>query len=98
MGNNKCKICGSAAINHHLHGRDGSDPDLCDVCFWRNRAWNLPEHYQIFDILERLWVAGFETIHQDRRWHLFAPDGEGIISGKTFRELCVNIVLEGIDA
>jgi len=34
----KCKICGSMAINHHLHARDGSDPDLCDVCFWRNRA------------------------------------------------------------
>ena len=34
----KCKICRSMAINHHLHARDGSDPDLCDVCFWRNRA------------------------------------------------------------
>lgn len=33
-----CSKCGSYAINHHLHGRDGSDPDLCDVCFWRKRA------------------------------------------------------------
>lgn len=33
-----CKKCGSHAINHHLHGRDGSDRDLCDVCFWRKRA------------------------------------------------------------
>lgn len=31
-------MCGSAAINHHRHGRDGSDPDLCDVCYWRKRA------------------------------------------------------------
>jgi hypothetical protein len=30
--------CGSYAINHHCHGRDGSDPDLCDVCYWRKRA------------------------------------------------------------
>jgi hypothetical protein len=35
--------CGSYAINHHLHGRDGSDGHLCDVCFWRSRAINLLE-------------------------------------------------------
>jgi len=34
----KCSKCGSYAINHRLHGRDGSDPDLCDVCYWRKRA------------------------------------------------------------
>ena len=28
------------AINHNHHGRDGSDPDLCDVCYWRKRAKN----------------------------------------------------------
>lgn len=33
----QCK-CGSWAINHHLHGRDGTDDDLCDVCYWRKRA------------------------------------------------------------
>lgn len=33
-----CKRCGSYAINHRLHGRDGSDPDLCDVCYWRKRV------------------------------------------------------------
>ena len=32
-----CKRCGSHAINHRSHGRDGSDPDLCDVCYWRKR-------------------------------------------------------------
>jgi hypothetical protein len=34
----KCKRCYSCAINHHCHGRDGSEPELCDVCFWRSRA------------------------------------------------------------
>ena len=35
----KCKICGSHAINEHLHGRKvGEDMDLCDVCYWRERA------------------------------------------------------------
>ncbi len=33
-----CKECGSYAINHHCHGRDGSDGDLCDVCYWRKLA------------------------------------------------------------
>ena len=33
-----CEECGSYAINHHCHGRDGSDGDLCDVCYWRKRA------------------------------------------------------------
>lgn len=32
-----CSECGSYAINHHCHGRDGSEPDLCDVCYWRKR-------------------------------------------------------------
>lgn len=33
-----CKRCGSYAINQNEHGRDGTDPDLCDVCYWRKRA------------------------------------------------------------
>ena len=36
---NRCKLCSSQAINLTAHGRDGtSDPDLCDVCYWRTRA------------------------------------------------------------
>ena len=38
-----CK-CGSRAINHHSHGRDGSRGDLCDVCFWREKASALEDH------------------------------------------------------
>lgn len=34
----QCKNCGSRAINHNDHGRDGTDPELCDVCYWRKRA------------------------------------------------------------
>jgi hypothetical protein len=33
----QCK-CGSYAINHNCHDRDGSDGDLCDVCYWKKRA------------------------------------------------------------
>lgn len=36
---NKCKRCGSHAINENEHGREpGKDLDLCDVCYWRNVA------------------------------------------------------------
>lgn len=35
----RCRICHSYAINPHLHGRDpAADLDLCDVCYWRERA------------------------------------------------------------
>ena len=51
----KCKRCGSHAINHHLHDRDGSGPDLCDVCYWRDRA-ERAEVWQLFAM--RLENAG----------------------------------------
>jgi hypothetical protein len=35
---NRCKRCGSYAINQNSHGRvSGVDLDLCDVCYWRKR-------------------------------------------------------------
>jgi len=52
--------------------------------------------FPIFDILERLYNGGFTTRKQGDRWWLFTPDGEDVISGETFRELCVNIVMSGL--
>lgn len=34
----RCKRCGSYAINPNSQGRDDSDADLCDVCYWRKRV------------------------------------------------------------
>lgn len=35
-----CVMCGSQAINDHLHGRErGVDLDLCDVCYWKKRYY-----------------------------------------------------------
>jgi len=34
----QCKNCGSCAINHNHYGRDGTDPNLCDACYWRTKA------------------------------------------------------------
>ena len=34
----KCKRCGSYAVNPNHHGREpGVDLDLCEVCYWRKR-------------------------------------------------------------
>ena len=49
---NKCKRCGSYAINPHLHGRGHTDKNLCDVCFWRGRAIDLAIEIATTDIVK----------------------------------------------
>ena len=45
MSIKSCRVCGSYAINEHLHGRiPGAKPDLCDVCYWREVANSLGFH------------------------------------------------------
>ena len=49
---NQCRECRSYAINPGTRGRDESDLDLCDVCYWRTRAERLEaivKHIQIHD-------------------------------------------------
>lgn len=73
-----------------LAGNWTTDEDA--VKQWEGR----PDVYPIFDILPRLWADGYKTKEQDGKWWLFSCGGEGIISGRDFRGLCVNIVLAGI--
>jgi hypothetical protein len=54
------------------------------------------EFYAIFDILERLFSEGYTTQKLGERWWLFDNGGERVVSGVTFRDLCVNIVLRGL--
>ncbi len=54
-----CERCGSFAINHAAHGRDGSEPSLCDVCYWRQRteqctASNAAKDAEIASLRDRL--------------------------------------------
>lgn len=60
------------------------------------RHADLADLFPIFDILPRLWALDFITVEQDGRWWLFDKTGDGVISGETFRDLCVNIVLAGL--
>lgn len=65
----KC-ACGSYAINHGHHGRDGSDRDLCDVCYWRKRA------------VEVGWVNLTDNVPPPGRVVLFwSPDREMAFTG-----------------
>lgn len=48
-----CKRCGSFAINPGQHGRDLTDLDLCDVCYWRKRAEELEKDIDEFNINEQ---------------------------------------------
>lgn len=40
---NQCNQCRSYAINLNQNGRDDTDPDLCDACYWRRRATQAEE-------------------------------------------------------
>jgi len=37
---NKCKQCGSYAINPHM-ASGSRNPDLCDLCYWKNETSSL---------------------------------------------------------
>jgi len=52
-----------------------------------------PDLYPVFDILESLLQRGCTIQEQDDRWWLFDKDGEGVISGQTLRDMCVNLVM-----
>lgn len=72
---NKCTECGSYAINHHCHGRDGSDQELCDVCYWRVRATDyatleaecerLRAQVSALQPLANSWQSGYDKGRED---------------------------------
>lgn len=52
--------------------------------------------YPIFDILPRLWASGHRTYERHNGEWVLASATKTLMAGKTFRELCVNIVLGGM--
>lgn len=52
----RCIKCGSFAINHNFHGRDGTDGDLCDVCYWRKRAKPQVVKQLTDEQIDKLWA------------------------------------------
>lgn len=53
-----CKRCGSFAINPKQHGRDLTDLDLCDVCYWRKRAEEQADRIKEIDLLHQVVGVG----------------------------------------
>ncbi len=41
-----------------------------------------------FDVLPRLLDIGCKIARQDGQWWIFEHDGEGVVGGGTFREMC----------
>jgi hypothetical protein len=73
-----------------------TDVQLAWEMFQVGRSQAEREMYPVFDILQRLWASGHKTVEQDAHWWLFDKAGEFKSCGRTFRELCVNIVLAGL--
>ena len=73
-----CKVCKSHAINHRCHGRDGSDDDLCDVCYWRKRSvnnFNIPNNTEIFEWLkEKKYQTDYNSEGYLMHYNLDMPD------------------------
>ena len=53
--------------------------------------------FPVFDIIDRLWESGNYIKRQDGSLWLFDAKGEGVLCSGTFRGLCVNIILAGLD-
>jgi len=71
---NQCKECGSYAINVGKGGRDESDSDLCDVCYWRKR-WiergvEIERLRADLDALKET-LAGVKSMHADALEELY---------------------------
>lgn len=60
----RCKRCFSYAINPHMNGRDKTDLDLCDVCYWRKRAELVPALENVVKYSEKM-VRAYGTIYDD---------------------------------
>jgi hypothetical protein len=69
----KCE-CGSYAINDYLHGRDGTDSDLCDVCYWRKRAGK--STLDILELLDALKEARTNIALLHERFNLASADNK----------------------
>ena len=67
--------------------------DICAETLASYRERTEQQMYPIFDILPRLWASGHLTFEKDGEWILLDGFSEVVMTGKTFRELCVNIVL-----
>lgn len=82
----QCIKCGSYAINVDKNGRDKTDKNLCDVCYWKKRAGCLAqtdaEKIKALDrLLCELEVDNFSAVMDRpnrRNYHGLLRDGEEI--------------------
>ena len=75
-----CILCKSYAINPSQHGRDGTDNDLCDVCYWRKRAEVSQEFLKL--IADQEPTRHADTDDEWVHWREIAKRALVVIAGK----------------
>ena len=81
----RCKRCHSWAINEKMHGRiEGTDSDLCDVCYWRARAEGASKDEVIAKIL-----AAYKEHYS------FPPQGESHMTDVLDEAIAPNVEPKG---
>jgi hypothetical protein len=85
----RCERCRSYAINPEHHGRDNTRLDLCDVCYWRDRAETAekrPERGQLALDVYRLLYEETETFEGELGESIAYLLG-GILTGDGIQQL-----------
>jgi len=85
--NYQCKKCGSYAVNLNMAGRDDSEPELCDVCYWRtkfeSKAIKFPQQLdgQLGRMIDLDYIRKIKAIAEDidPDWELQIKDIELIL-------------------
>jgi hypothetical protein len=75
---------------------DGKHRELCLEA--QSRIGKQIDMWPVFDVLDRLYRDGYRIIQTDPGggFYLANSDGGVEMTGDTFRDLCVNIVLAGL--
>lgn len=60
-----CIQCGSHAINLNTNGRDANLPNLCDVCYWKDRAHHAQRHSAALQVLNDRLIHNLRGFVED---------------------------------
>jgi hypothetical protein len=100
-GPDKCEVCSEVKMlffgdRDYWDSREGRY--VCAECLQGriasdNESVGLAEaSICAFEILPDLLSAGCKIAHQDGLWCLFDRGGEGVVSGETFRQMCLGLM------
>jgi len=81
-----------SSLNHHYGQMSPHIAERKTGQLIKQAAYALENAVPALDLLQAR-LENYATIeYQDWEWHLFDRDGEGICSGKTIREMVLNLI------